>query len=237
MGKASEYKKGENIKLYEQVNIELSNVLTPTIHEGGDAYYPISYLGDKILFKDLSPSQLKQNGYSEYIKSYKIKYDEKNIQDTYCISEYGLKKILKNSKINRLNLKQKIAMKNLCKYLELDIYIDLKENFLDKFDNWHTYDFWSKECIEEYLKYNPNTKWQKCNKCERYYPYSKEFFEKEGNPNNKSELRTVCKNCKSWSKNRTRINVQHLNSYLHNVYKKYGKEIYLIIKNKEMLKI
>ena len=64
-----------------------------------------------------------KNGYGKYIKQYEVNFSENTggIQLTYCISEEGLKEILKYSRIGRLNIEQKRAMNEVCKYLDMNI--------------------------------------------------------------------------------------------------------------------
>lgn len=213
-----------------QKEIVLNGVNFPVIIEGKEVWYPISYMGSKVLLKDLTPSQLIKNGYDEYIKQFNIDYGEGigGVQTTYCISEDGLKEILKNSRLGRLNVDQRKAMKEVCKYLGLDIKIDTKEKFIDSYpeDKWCKYDFWSVECIESVLKENQNIKWQKCSKCGRYYPYHRCFFGKESNPHNKNELKTVCNKCYKT----TRI-LYYEDIELTNTYYNDGKSWYIFIKN------
>lgn len=209
---------------------KINDVNVPIIKEGGEIYYPISYMGDKVLLKDLSPSQLKQNGYGNYIKQFDIDYGEGigGVQFTYCISEEGLKRILFNCRIGRLNVEQKIFMKNTCLYLKLNINIDTEEKFLDFYseDIWKQYDFWFVECIEAILKENPNIKWQRCSKCGKYYPYDISFFSIESNPKNKNNLKTRCNNC---YKNLRML--YYNNKLLTNIYYNDGKTWYLYFKS------
>lgn len=224
-----------------QKEIEINKVKIPVIIEGKEGWYPISYIGSKVLLKELAGNQLIRNGYGEYIKQFNIDYGENTggIQNTYCISEDGLKKILMNCKLGRLNVEQKIAMKEVCKFIKLDIIIDTEEKFLDSYpeNKWREYDFWSVECIESILLHNKNIKWQRCSKCGNYYPYLENFFEKECNPNNLQPLRCICKNCKRWSDSRAKIGIQHINKDLHNAYRKYGKDIYLYYKNSDIISL
>lgn len=210
-----------------QENIIINDVEIPVIRDGNKIYYPISFMGKKLLFKNLSSNQLIKNGYGEYIKQFDIDFGKNtgSVQYTYCIDEDGFKKILKNSNINRLDIKQRKSMKKICKYFEVNIKIDLLENMLDEFDDWQEYDFWSKECICEYLKYYPNIKWQRCTNCNNYYPYDECFFAKENNPKNKAELKTKCKCCDNGFK------MKYYNNELYtNTYYKDGIEWYLYVK-------
>ena len=222
----------EEVLYSMQKEIKLNKVVVPIIIEGEEVWYPINYMGNKVLLKDLAPSQLIENGYGQYIQQFSVNYGEGigGIQNTYCISEDGLKEILKNSRLGRLNVDQRKAMKEVCKYLGLDIKIDTKEKFIDSYPEykWCKYDFWSVECIESVLnsKENQNIKWQKCSKCGRYYPYHRCFFGKESNPHNKNDIKTVCNRCYKT----TRI-LYYNNETLTSTYYIDGKAWYLFIKN------
>lgn len=217
----------------KQKEIRINEVFIPVIEEGGEIWYPISYMGSKVLLKSLTGNQLIENGYGEYIKMFEVDFrkvvNTQGTQNTYCISEEGLKIVLNGSKIGRLSVEQKKVMKSVCKYIGLIINIDTEEQFLDNYEEelWRQYDFWSVECIEALLKAEPNIKWQRCTKCGRYYPYHKCFFGKESNPKNKSSFKTVCNGCyKS-----TRI-IYYNDKVLTNTYYEDGEEWYKFLKNK-----
>ena len=97
--------------------VEVNQVRLPIVKEGGEIYYPVSYLGSRVLLKDLKGNQLKRNGYGEYLKQFEIDFGEGigGINLSYCISEVGLRKILSNSRIGGLSEDQKIAMNGLLK--------------------------------------------------------------------------------------------------------------------------
>jgi len=228
--------KGED---YLQSEVIINDVRIPIIKESEVIYYPISYMGSKVLLKDLTGNQLIRNGYGEYIRQFEINYGEDTggIQNTYCISELGLKVILKNSKIGRLKIEQKRNMKVLCEYLNLDIDIDYNAKFKDSItkEELEQHDFWSKLCINIFIENNDNIIWQKCNQCGRYYPYHEEFWIKETNKNNKQPLRAVCNKCKN-------VYIHYFNNkeytkayyeggeILYNIYKSGNKDIYEIYK-------
>lgn len=215
-----------------QNTIKINDVNLPILEEGGVNYYPISYIGNKVLLKDISPSQLKRNGYDKYIKEFNIYYGENTggSQLTYCISEEGLKQMLSNCKVARLSVEQKKAMQNVCKYLNLKINIDTEEKFIDSLPEqiWQKYDFWTKECIESVLNIEPNIKWQRCSKCGRYYPYNKCFFPKEKNPNNKQPFRTKCNEC-------SKLHIMYYNKKeFTNAYYEGGEILYKLYKDNNL---
>jgi|GEM_PF-2157957 len=219
--------------LQKEIVINRTNV--PIMEEGG-VWYPLSYIGSKVLLKNLSPSQLKQNGYGEYIKEFQIDYGENTggLQNTYCISKDGLKVVLGNSKIGRLSVEQRKAMKEACDYLHLEVDINFNEKFKDCIteEEIEQHDFWSKECINAFIKeFEGEIIWQRCNKCNKYYPYHKNFWVKEVNKNNKKPLRTTCNNCEQ-------LHIEYINNKeftkayyeggedLYNIYKYKNKNIY-----------
>ena len=222
---------------YLQEEIIINDVKIPIIKDGEVIYYPISYIGSKVLLKILTGNQLIKNGYSEYIKEFEVNYGEDTggLQNTYCISEDGLRVILKNSKIGRLKVEQKRAMKGLCEYLGIEIDVDFNAKFKDNIteEELESHDFWSKECINIFVENNNNIIWQKCNQCGKYYPYHENFWVKETNKNNKQPLRAVCNKCKNLHINYFN-NKEYTKAYyeggeiLYNIYKSGNKNIYEI---------
>ncbi len=182
-----------------QKQIVINEVVIPIIEEGGETWYPVSYIGDKVLLKTLTPNQLIKNKYEKYIRQFYIDYGEHTggIQFTYCISEKGLKQILLNCKIGRLSVEQKKAMKKVCSFIGLNLDIDTEEKIIDSYSKteWSKYDFWLRECIKSVLSANPEVKWQRCSKCGKYLPYNSCFFPKEVNKSNKQPLRSICNEC------------------------------------------
>jgi hypothetical protein len=220
-----------------QKEIIINETSVPIIEEGG-MWYPISFIGNRVLLKDLSPSQLRQNGYGKYIREFEVNFGEGigGIQNTYCISEDGLKVILGNSKIGRLSVEQKKAMNGVLGYLGEELIIDLKEKLKDFIteEELNQHDFWSKECIDVFIKeFEGEIIWQKCNKCNKYYPYHKNFWVKEVNKNNKQPLRTICNSCEG-------LHVEYLNNKeFTKAYYDGGEELYNIYKydNKNIYKV
>jgi hypothetical protein len=208
------------------------------IYSGNKMYYPVSYIGSKVLLKDLKPNQLRENGYGDYLKQFRIDYGEGTggVQDTYCIEKNGLREVLGNSKVGRLSVEQKVAMNGLLKYLGMET-IDVEERFINRLseDKIKEYNVFIQDCIYEVLKENPNIKFQKCTKCGNYYPYTQDFFAE--NQHSSVGLNTNCKTCQAWSNKRGRIAITHPDRELNTIYKKYGEEIFLMYKNHEVINI
>lgn len=219
-----------------QSSVNICDVDIPVIVEDDVKYYPVSYMGNKVLHRQLKYPDIKDRGYNQYCKKYFIKFDENNIQESWCISEEGFKRLLTNTKVNKLR-NNKQAMQNVCDYFGLVIEIDLNEKFISKYEDWIKYDFWIKECIESLLETEPVENWQRCGKCGQYLPYHENFFDEELNPKNNNELKTVCRGCRTWNNNRGKDYIKHNNKELNRIYERYGRDIYLLYKSKDIIKI
>lgn len=221
-----------------QKYVKINEIDIPIVRDRDTIYYPISFISDKVLLKVLTGNQLIQNGYSDYIKQLEIDYGETTggIQKTYCICEKGLKEVLKRSRIGRLSVEQKVAMNELLSYLGMN-KIDTGERFIDILtkDKINQYSLFIQDCINEVLKEKPDIKWQKCTKCNNYYPYDINFFKE--NLHSSAELNTVCRDCQKWSESRGRISINHPNKDLNSAYKNYGEDVFLMYKNHDTLGI
>ena len=147
-----------------QTEVNINGVSVPIIKDEGVKYYPISYVGEKVLLKYLAGGQLINNGYGDYIKTFSVDYGEATggYQDTYCISEDGLKKILKNSRIGSLSVDQKKAMNKLLLHLDLPMICE-DERFTYTVTQKMTtkHNEYIQDCINEVLEENPGIVWQK----------------------------------------------------------------------------
>jgi hypothetical protein len=86
-----------------------------------------------------------------------------------------------------------------------------------------------RDIIEEVLKENPKIKWQRCTKCNIFFPYCETFFRK--NLHSSKGLNTYCKDCE------IDISITHPNHELNNIYKTYGEDCYLAFKDHNTIKI
>lgn len=223
-----------------QENINIGGVVVPIIKEGDEKWYPISYIIEKVLLKKTSASTIvKQTENTEgLVKKKEIDYSfiYQARQSTYCINELGLKIMLEKSKIGRLSVDQRKSMNDLLKYLGMK-QINTDERFINKLSNNEIkkYNIFIQDCINEVLKENPEIKFQKCTKCNKYYPYHNNFF--RVNVHSSYELTTICKNCNQWSANRSKDRISHTDKELTKTFYEYGEKVYLIYRNHETIKI
>jgi hypothetical protein len=220
--------------------VEVNQVRLPIVKEGGEIYYPVSYLGSRVLLKDLKGNQLKRNGYGEYLKQFEIDFGEGigGINLSYCISEVGLRKILSNSRIGGLSEDQKIAMNGLLKYLGMEL-ISIDERFVNSISNEviESYNEYIRDCINDILKDIPEVMWQKCSKCGNYYPYHLNFFRENVNCGKDYNLYTFCRDCCGWTENRSKDWIRQNNNLLSNIFRNYGIDYYKIYRDHNVLDI
>ena len=223
-----------------QEKVLIGEISVPIIREEGTVYYPISFIMEKVLLKRTGASGL-QKEYSIYIKKFKIDYGiaTGGIQNVNCISEEGLKLILNNSKIGRLDVDQRKAMNVLLEYLHMDSISEddrfLKNVSKEMINKWN-YNEYIKDCIRYVLSEDPDVVWQKCSKCNNYYPYHKNFFRVNEHSGKEYPLYTVCRNC-TCTNTRGKDFIEHPDNNLRTIYNKYGEQVYLLHRDHKVLEI
>lgn len=223
----------------QQDKIYIGEIEVPIIIEDGVIYYPISFVMSKVLLKQTGQQGL-QKDYSTYMKRLRINYgkDTGGIQNVNCISEEGLIKALGNSNVGRLGVDQKKAMNTLLKYLGED-EINKDNRFVKTIpiEYINKYNLYIRDCIDYVLELEPDVIWQKCTKCEKYYPYHINFFDSNQDGNSEYSLSSICRDCSQWDHNRAKTFIKGNNIVLNHVYNTYGSIMYLIYKNHETIEI
>lgn len=219
---------------YKQNNIEISDMILPEIKYKDDIYYPLTYVFEKILLKNKqSVSTLKKRGYEEHLMQFKVNFNFNNggTHNTYCIATNGLIKLLNLSYVGGLSVKQKKNMNLLLDYFNQD-FIDEQPRYKNNIDyeTSKDYDEFEKDCISETFKHFGDLEWQKCTKCNKYYPLHGNFFrysEKQG-------LGTICRNCLNTD---SRHMIAHPDTTLTKIYREHGDEVYGYYKKHETINI
>ena len=227
-------------KEIKQEEVLIGEVKVPVIREDGELYYPISFVMSKVLFKKTDQGGLHKE-YSQYIKKYKINYGSSALggtQEVNCVSEEGLKKILDNSKIGRLKVFQKKAMNILLEYLHMDVICE-DDRFVNTVseEEISKYSEYIRDCITYVLEGGSDIVWQKCTKCNNYYPYHINFFDVNVHSGKDYPLYTNCRNCVKWDNNRSKIFIKSKDNKLSNIYNEYGEDIYKIYRDHDVLAI
>lgn len=221
------------MSLIKQNNIELDDKILIELEHNNIKYYPITHIYKDILLKSKQPaSKLIKYGYN--IKQFEIDfgYGTGGIQKSQCISKESLIELLKKSYIGGLTVEQKRSMNLLLDYLGMDL-IDSKPRYKNIIDYKRSseYDDFEKDCITETLKLFGSLEWQKCTKCNKYYPLHGNFFRCNSRDN---LLGTICRNCLNTD---NRHMIAHPDATLTKIYRDYGDKVYTYYKNHDTINI
>lgn len=221
------------MSLIKQKSIELDDKILIELEHNNIKYYPITHIYKDILLKSKQPaSKLIKYGYN--IKQFEIDfgYGTGGIQSSQCISKESLIELLKKSYIGGLTVEQKRSMNLLLDYLDMDL-IDSKPRYKNIIDYKRSseYDDFEKDCIIETLKLFGSLEWQKCTKCNKYYPLHGNFFRYNHRDN---LLGTICRNCLNTD---SRHMISHPDVTLTRVYRDYGNDIYTYYKDHDTINI
>jgi hypothetical protein len=213
--------------------IKINNIEVPIVKDNDEIYYPVTYISEKVLLRTssiLTKNNIKK--VNNYIKTFSIDFNfcKAGIQNTKCMTASGFETLLKKNKIGRLSTKQLKALNKLLKYFNMET-INEKERFIKSISKYEiqSHNKYVQDCIEETLKYESNIVWQKCTKCNKYYPYDKNYF--RNNLHSSKEYNTVCMDCEGYG-----IKLKN-NEYLSKIYFKYGCNIYSFYKNHNIIEI
>jgi len=227
-------------KEIRQEEILIGEVKVPVIREDGELYYPISFVMSKVLLKKTGQNNLQQE-YSMYMNRYKINYGSSVLggtQEVNCVSEEGLKLILGNSKLGRLDVDQRKAMNVLLEHLGMETICE-DSRFVKNIpiETINKYNEYIRDCITYVLKIEPDIVWQKCTKCNNYYPYHINFFGENQHSGKEYHLNTVCKSCAQWNHNRSKVYIKGEDNELNFIYNTYGEEVYKLYRDHKTIEV
>jgi len=94
-----------------------------------------------------------------------------------------------------------------------------------------------RDCIAYVLGEDSEVVWQKCTKCNNYYPYHINFFGENQHAGKEYPLNTVCKSCAQWDHNRSKVYIKGIDSELNNIYNTYGEDVYITYRDHKVLEI
>jgi DNA-binding ferritin-like protein (Dps family) len=104
----------------QQKSVRIGEVDIPIIIDGGEEWFPISYISSKILLRKSSIiNKDNKDKYLDHLRKYVITFGEKNIQETNCIDKLGLIEVLKVTQPSRLDNEQIKSQNELHNYLHI----------------------------------------------------------------------------------------------------------------------
>lgn len=181
----------------QQKNIWIGDVEVPIIVDGGEEWFPVSYITTKVLLRSGKGAFINKNNrekYKEHLRVFKIKFGDKNTQSSRCISKEGLILALSTSYIGRLNVHQRISQNSLHKYFGLPL-LPTDEQDSNYFNQeWISgYSEYEWNVIESEMNNSNINYYRMCSKCTRHFPLTDRFYSK--NNNSSKGFNKVCKVC------------------------------------------
>ncbi|MGM7720528.1 hypothetical protein [Metabacillus sp. Hm71] len=170
-----------------QKEVLIGDVVVPIIEEGGDKYYPISYVTQKLLLRQKGGLVTKsvKDKYRDSIKEFEVDFKSGSKQLCNCIEEEVLKELLSKTQTRRLSLEKRIQQNKLHIHLGIES-LKLKESTIDEmtahFLNEH--DEYTKEIIQHEIETSKDLKFQLCSKCNKYHPLTNTFYNPDSRKNN-----------------------------------------------------
>lgn len=164
----------------EQKSVQIGSVEVPIILDGGEEWFPVSYITTKVLLRSGKSGLVNKHNkdsITNYLHIYTIKYGDKNIQESRCINKIGLFELLKKTKVGSLSVDQRISQNDLHKYIGLEL-LPVDEQDTNKYNKkWLSeVDAYTKDIISNELRIE-NVEWiRRCSKCNNHYPMTNRFF-------------------------------------------------------------
>lgn len=165
----------------EQISIA-DRIIDRIEDEEGNYWYPLKAFFLRVLCKREEVKEYRDSSLSRYMKVIKFKPYRSNTEvKTWCMSEQGIKFILKRLSIGKgktegINELRRKNLSEACLYFGIDRTDELQPKYIKMTPNLKDYDIWSVLCIENDISINNNTAWKKCVKCDYYYPSTKKYF-------------------------------------------------------------
>ena len=160
-------------------------------------WYPLNLFFNKILFRRTTPGVFRDK--EEYRKHMRvIEYInpdnpiKNQITKTWFINTEGLCLILMNITTLKDTPKKTMVRQRYLAAAQNFFGITSKnvQEYIGYQPDLSDYDVWSIICLTRDYNISKNTIWKRCNKCGFYYPYNKDYFNKNG-----KYLSNKCRQC------------------------------------------
>lgn len=166
------------------------------LDEGGENYYPIRYITEKVLLRNGKSIIHKSNKeqYNAFIKKFTVEYGDNNIQESNCISEKGLKMLLSKTQVGRLSAKQRKSQNHLHVILGIPLLTEAKVDIehLSR-DNLKQHDQYTREIIKFDIEKHEKLTYRLCSKCNKYHPLTSRYYPVDNRASNGHGK--ICKVC------------------------------------------
>lgn len=164
------------------------------IDEEGIKWYPFTKILKRVLKKDEDAQKYRDTSFGKDLRLWPLKNPTPYVSEVWYIKESALIRYLKNVKVNpytKKTIKREMALHGALEYFG----INRQER-----DNTYTivrptkkeYSEWELACFKFDPEISAGLIWKRCDTCERYFPYSKNYFQIIP----KSQEMTTCLECK-----------------------------------------
>lgn len=219
--------------------IKIGNVDVPVIiDEGGEKWYPISYIVEKIMLRSNVNSVMTKGSkdlYKDYIHKIKIKFGDYNVQEANCINEVALKLILGKTQVGRLSVQQRKSQNGLYRLLGLELLNEEEAEitYMSR-DKLLSHDKYTREIIqldiEDYKIKEEELVFRLCSKCNKYHPLTSKYFMIDSRAS--LGFGKICKVC-----NGTVSVFAHIDLTANKIMREGGKALYDAYKDNKITEI
>lgn len=184
---------GDNMNFkYEEVTIN-NITFDIIIDEEGIKWYPFTKILKRVLKKEEDAQKYRDTSFGKDLRLWPLKNPTPYVSELWYIKESALIRYLKNVKVNPYTdktIKREMALHGALEYFG----IERQER-----DNTYTivkptkkeYSEWELACFKFDPEIAAGVIWKRCDTCERYFPYSKTYFQTIP----KSQEMTTCLEC------------------------------------------
>lgn len=165
---------------YETITINKVD-LNIIIDEDGIKWYPLSRFFQKVLLKAEEAKNFNKTAISKDMRLWPIKEPTPAVTNIWYIKESTLIKILKNIQVNQYTnktIERERALHGALKYFGINRQ-DRGNMYTVVNPTKKEYTEWELLCFQFDNDINANIIWKMCEKCGRYFPCSKYYFESE----------------------------------------------------------
>lgn len=157
----------------EQIQVKIGEVEVPLVIDGGEEWYPVRYIYEKVLLR-----KGEVNIDKNLIKKLEVDFSQSGggIQETNCINRNNLLITIKKTRVGRLSVDQRKAQNGLHEYLGIDLLIEDERDVKIYNEEWLSeLDEYTQDVVKEVLM--GSVDWfRMCSKCNKHFPLDSRFY-------------------------------------------------------------
>lgn len=173
-----------------------NRVIKIIIDNNGTKWYPLKRFYHDFLYRTFNIAQYRDTTFIDYMKVFELETNQGQKYKAWYCTEDGIKLIIKNIPLKTNNKEfgelQEMGLKLMLEYFGLKRAKELRPKiaFMVLQGERYKYSKWDLICFDNDIFLGKETPWQLCTVCDKYYPYTPDYFYRERN-----KLKCMCKNC------------------------------------------